>query len=109
MTISIKELSFKTIIGLLEFERTTPQKVIVRAHIDYVYKNKDSFIDYALLVQLIETTMHKEKFELIETSLNELFNLISLKYSSIQRLFIKISKPDILPNCRVSVSKVKIY
>jgi len=107
MTIHIEDLRFKCIIGLLDFERHNPQEVIIDLELDYQYT--DSYINYAHLASLIEETLQEKKFELIETSLNELFNLISLKYSSIQRLFIKISKPDILPNCRVSVSKVKIY
>ncbi len=107
MTIHIEDLHFKCIIGLLDFERHNPQEVIINLELDYTYT--DSYINYADLASLIEQTLQEKKFELIETALNELFNLISSKYSSIQRLFIKISKPDILPNCRVSVSKVKIY
>jgi len=107
MTIHIEELRFKCIIGLLDFERLNPQEVRIDLELDYEYTN--TYINYADIASLIENTLHEKEFELIETALNELFSLLSSKYSSLQRLYIKISKPDILPNCRVSVSKVKIY
>lgn len=107
MTIHIEDLRFKCIIGLLEFERHIPQEVIITLELDYDYTN--TFINYAELAKLIETDLLEKKYELLETALNELFNTISTQYSAIKRLFIKISKPDILPNCRVSVSNVKNY
>lgn len=107
MTIHIEDLRFKCIIGLLEFERHTPQEVIITLELDYDYT--DTFINYAELAELIEVHLQEKKYELLETALNELFDTISMQYSIIKRLFIKISKPDILPNCRVSVSNVKIY
>ena len=107
MTIHIEDLRFKCIIGLLEFERHTPQEVIVTLELDYDYT--DTFINYAELAGLIETHLQEKKYELLETALNELTEIISTQFSLITRLFLKISKPDILPNCRVSVSNVKIY
>jgi dihydroneopterin aldolase len=107
MTIHIEDLRFKCIIGLLEFERHTPQEVIVTLELDYDYT--DAFINYADLAKLIETHLQEKKYELLETALSDLFEIISTQYSLITRLFLKISKPDILPNCRVSVSNVKIY
>ena len=44
MTIHIEDLRFKCIIGLLEFERHTPQEVIVTLELDYDYT--DTFINY---------------------------------------------------------------
>jgi dihydroneopterin aldolase len=107
MTIHIEDLRFKCIIGLLEFERHTPQEVIISLELDYDYT--DTFINYAELAELITTDLQEKKYELLETALNELFQIISTQHPSIKRLFIKISKPDILPDCSVSVSNVKIY
>ena len=107
MTIHIEDLSFECIIGLLDFERITPQKVIVNLELDYAYTNE--FINYADVTQLIKNTLLKNKYELIETALNELFNLLAEAYPLIQKLHIKITKPNILPDCRVSVSNIKIY
>lgn len=107
MTIHIEDLTFKCIIGLLEIERHNPQEVIINLELDYDYT--DTFINYADLASLIESELQEKKYELIETALNELFSLIITTYPSIKHLYIKISKPDILPNCRVSVSNVKNY
>jgi dihydroneopterin aldolase len=107
MTIHIEELSFECIIGLLDFERITPQEVIVNLELEYAYE--DEYINYADVAELIETTLVKNKYELIETALNELFNILSKAYPLIKKLHIKITKPNILPSCRVSVSNIKIF
>lgn len=107
MTIHIEDLRFKCIIGLLEFERHTPQEIIVTLELDYDYT--DTFINYAELAALIEAQLQEKQYELLETALIELFEIISAQYSSVKRLFLKISKPNILPNCKASVSNVKTY
>ena len=104
MIISIKEHTFDTIIGLLDFERITPQKVIVDCDIDYTYQDKDDFINYALVVQLIESTMHKEQFELIETALTVLIHEIKSNFPLAQNISLTVTKPDIIDNCKVSVT-----
>ena len=107
MRIYIEDLRFNCIIGLLESERHNPQEVIVELEVEYDYI--DEFINYADLATLIETQLQEKKYELIETALEELFLRIKKQYPTINELFVKISKPDILPNCRVSVSNVKNY
>ena len=107
MKICIEELRFKCIIGLLEHERHNPQEIIIDLEIDYDYT--DTFINYADIAALVESHLQESKYELLETAINELFTLIPSKFSTIKRLFIKIAKPEILPNCRVSVSNVKNY
>ena len=46
MKIEISDLTFKCIIGILDFERQEKQRVIVNLSFDYEFKN-GSFIDYA--------------------------------------------------------------
>ncbi|MDF1880990.1 dihydroneopterin aldolase [Sulfurimonas sp. MAG313] len=107
MTIEIEDLTFKCIIGLLDFERITPQEVIVNLSIDYNYINE--FINYAQVAQLIKKHLLEKKYELLENALENLFNIISQAFPLIEKLHIKITKPNILPNCRVSVSNIKVY
>lgn len=109
MIIKITQLNFKTIIGLLDHERIEPQTVIIDCLIDYDYVNKDSFINYALLVVLIESTMHKEKFELIETALTVLTNDLKANFPAILNIDITITKPDIIANCEVAVTHRKSF
>ena len=102
MTIHVEDLKFQCIIGILDFERVTPQDVIVNLTIDYKYEN--NFINYADIVQIIKKMMINNQFELIEDAINAInLNLIK-EYKSIKSLNLKITKPSILPDCMVSVS-----
>ena len=101
MTISISALTFNAIIGLLDFERITEQKVVVDCQIEYEYQN--DFIDYAVIATIIEKEIKHEKFELIEEALLHLEKKIHIKFPNISILELKITKPDILNNCTVSV------
>ena len=107
MTIEIKDLEFLTIIGILDFERITPQKVRINCRIDYDYNG--DFLNYALVADKIETTLKVEQFELIEEALLHLKSTLKGEFSLINTLFLKISKPDILTNCEVSLSETFNY
>ncbi len=105
--IVIEDLQFDTIIGILEFERNTPQRVIIDLEIQY--NKKDEFIDYAKVVEFIKEEMKKNKFLLIEDAID--FFIIELKnrYSQIESLKISIKKRDILKDCIVGVESLKKY
>lgn len=102
MTIHVEDLKFQCIIGILDFERVTPQDIVVNLKIKYTYKN--DFINYADIVQIIKKMMKKSKFFLIEDALNSINLKLNKEYNSIKSLKIKITKPSILPDCKVSVS-----
>jgi len=107
MTIEITALEFQTIIGILDFERKTPQRVRIDCRIDYDYDT--AFINYALVASHIQELMQKEQFELIETALLRLKVTLKETFPLIKVLFLKISKPDILDNCEVSLSETTKY
>lgn len=107
MTINIEELTFECIIGLLDFERITPQKIIIDLKIDYSYK-ENIFINYAEVIALLEKEMTLNKYELLETALDELIKKLCLNFTLIERLELKIAKPDIISNAKVSLSKIFI-
>ena len=102
MIIHIEDLKFQCIIGILDFERETPQDVIVNMSINYNYEN--NFINYAEIVQIIKEMMIKSEFLLIEEALDNLNLKLIKEYPSIKSMQIKITKPSILPDCKVSVS-----
>ncbi len=108
MRIHIEELCFETIIGLLEHERTTPQKVIVTCKVDYAY-SQGTFIDYAQAASLIQATMLEGRFVLLEEAIGTLAKRLKVSFPATQRLYLKISKPDILPNARVGMSETFTY
>lgn len=103
MKIEIENLNFKCIIGILPFERVKKQRVILNISFEYEY-SKDYFIDYAEVVKLCKKLIKENKFELLEDAINILEKNLKEKYF-IKNLNIKISKPDILKNCIVSLSK----
>ena len=96
MKIEISDLTFKCIIGILDFERIKKQRVIINISFEYDF-SKDLFIDYSEISNLIKTTMKKEKFLLLEDAILHLENLLNNSYQ-ISNLYIKISKPNILKN-----------
>lgn len=104
MRIEIEDLTFNCIIGILDFERVNEQRVVVNATIDYNY-SKDHFIDYVKIVNIIKENLQKSKFELIEDALLDTKNKIIQEFTNIESLYLKITKPDILKECKVSLSK----
>ncbi len=108
MKLSIRNLTFEAIIGILDFERTAPQPVEIACDITYSYK-PGSFLDYAEAARLLESTVKREKFLLLEDAVEALFLKMREKFPAIETIEITISKPDILPNCRVCVSDFRTY
>lgn len=102
MKVEIKDLSFKCIIGILDFERVKKQKVVVNLSFEYEFK-QDFFIDYSEISSFVEKQMKKKKFLLIEDAIIFLQTKLYKLYK-INNLNITISKPTILKNCIVSVS-----
>ncbi|MEJ2499554.1 MAG: dihydroneopterin aldolase [Campylobacterales bacterium] len=108
MTIEIRSLTFECIIGILDFERVTPQNVVVDAAIDYEY-TEGSFLDYAAVAARIKSEMIEQRFELIEEALLSVSATLKADFPAINALELTISKPDILPDCRVCVTKKSNY
>ncbi|KIM13004.1 MAG: hypothetical protein KU38_02890 [Sulfurovum sp. FS08-3] len=105
MTIRIKQLTFETIIGILEHERHTPQRVVVDVAMEYEY-SKGVFIDYAKVAQEIEELVIKQRFKLLEEAIEAIEILLTHRYSKLLKsLSIEMQKPDILEHCIVSLSK----
>ena len=102
MKIEISDLTFKCIIGILDFERIKKQKVIMNISFEYEF-SKDLFIDYSEISNLVKSTMKQQKFLLLEDAILYIETLLQNNYK-ISYLKIKISKPNILKNCIVSLS-----
>ena len=104
MNIHIEDLSFDVIIGLLDFERDKPQRVIINLEASYDYSD-NKFIDYADMVLLIQNELKEKRYALLENALLGLKDILYTTYPDLKTLSLKISKPDILPECTVSLSK----
>lgn len=102
MKIEISDLTFNCIIGILDFERIKKQKVVLNISFEYDF-SKDLFIDYSEISTLVKSTMKEQKFLLLEDAILYIESLLQNSYK-IHNLKIKISKPNILKNCIVSLS-----
>jgi len=103
MTIHIDALTFDVIIGLLDFERDKPQRVIVDVEAVYNYE-KQNFIDYADMVILIQNELKEKRYELLEDALHGIQNILCTTYPQLTSLYVKIAKPTILSQCSVALS-----
>ena len=104
MRIHIEALTFDVIIGLLDFEREREQRVIVDLEILYDY-SAETFINYADVVTRIKEELQQKKYLLLEEALLGLKTKLHTHYPKIKSLKLKISKPDILPDCNVALSQ----
>lgn len=102
MTIHIEDLAFDTIIGLLDFERERPQRVIVNMKATYHYT--DTFLDYAKIVEMIQANFKTHRYELLEDALLGIKNELFDTYPHIKHLYLKVAKPDIISECTVALS-----
>lgn len=105
MRVHIEDLTFKCIIGILPFERINKQRVIINLSFDYDY-SADYFIDYSEVSKIIKKELKKKKFELLEDTIIHTETLLYKLYK-INNLKLKITKPDILKDCFVSLSNYK--
>ncbi len=103
MTIHIDALQFDVIIGLLDFERERPQRVIIDLEASYDYSNQN-FVNYADIASLIQKELKEKRYELLEESLLGLKNILFTTYPQLKTLKLKIAKPDILAECSVALS-----
>ncbi len=103
MTIHIDDLQFDVIIGLLDFERDRPQRVIIDLEASYAYSNED-FINYADMVFLIQKELKEKRYKLLEEALLGLKERLYTSHPQLKTLKLKIAKPDILKECSVALS-----
>jgi len=101
--IHINNLRFQAIIGILEDERINEQEVIINFKAKY---DKDiEFVDYSHIANLMEEMMVCNKYMLLEDAISDIINSIQKKYNSITKIKLKITKPNILKLCEVSISQ----
>ncbi len=105
--VHIHNLVFKTILGILEFERLKPQKISVNLDLFYTQLPNKAYLDYIKIQELIQKMMQENQYLLIEDALKDLSHALKTRYNEISELHLKISKLEISPNSQVGAS-VKI-
>ncbi|WP_026376298.1 dihydroneopterin aldolase [Aestuariibacter salexigens] len=100
--IFIEGLNVHSLIGVYEFERVAPQKLIVDVvietdlHAASVSDAVADTIDYAAVASLLCEVAEKATFELLEALSKAMIDAMFDQFAGIQRVRLKLSKPDIV-------------
>ena len=104
ISVFVDSLEFDTIIGLLDFERVKTQKI----RISMEFKAYE-FIDYADVCKITQEEFNKQKFYKVEDALEYFSVKFKELYPTLEQLYMKISKINIIPNAKVGAKIVKNY
>ncbi len=99
--IKIESLEIECIIGIEDFERENPQKVVVDLKLSYRYNG--IFLNYCSLRDDLISLFKDREFGLLEDAIIEIIETLKKKYTTIEDGSIEISKPDIFEDCVVSL------
>lgn len=99
--LTVKDLEFETIIGILDFERDKKQKVVLNA--EFLYEFSKEILDYRLLREFLLQAFN-QNFDTLENALIYFKEQIPKKFKDITYFQIKLSKTQIFTDCVVSVS-----
>ena len=104
-TIFISELKVSTHLGVPDWERLTPQTIILDIEIGYDLSKScksDSIadtIDYGAVVSRIRETLTEYSFQLVEALAEHLAQIV-LKEFKAENVKVKVAKPGILPGLK---------
>ena len=97
-------LKFSCIIGILPFERKKKQKIVLK-----LTAKSEDFLDYATLCAWLKNAYKKQKFKLLEQSLEFVSNELKKMHPKLRFLKISVCKPKIIKNAKVGVSLKKSF
>ncbi|MDO5045158.1 dihydroneopterin aldolase [Campylobacter sp.] len=92
----IKDYEFETIIGMLEFERTTRQRV--RLNVEF---GGSEFIDYVEAIEFIKSVYNEHMFQTVENSLEVCSQRLKERFNGLKFLKMEILKTEIVQNALV--------
>jgi len=105
--IVIEDLTFKAILGILEKERNEEQIIVVNLKIEY--EDKNNYVDYAEVSELIQDKITNGKYQLIEDAVDDIERVLKEKFPQMKSLYLSIKKPEILKNALVGVEILRNY
>ncbi|PPC96687.1 MAG: dihydroneopterin aldolase [Methylotenera sp.] len=104
-TIFLSEVKVQTKLGVPEWERMTPQTIILDIEIGYDLSKAcqsddvNDTIDYGAVVNRVRETLQENSFQLVEKLAEHLCQLI-LKEFNVLSVKIKVAKPTVLPGLK---------
>lgn len=103
MIIKIKNFKFTTILGIYDWEETTPREIIINAVIETNFdrarftNNIKDTIDYHELITKIKNLLTSKKFKLIEEMVQQTLDLI-MEDKRVKKCQVEIDKVGIVEN-----------
>ena len=103
--IFLEQVSVKTKLGVPDWERLTPQTVILDIEIGYDCSKSclsdtiEDTIDYGLVVTRIRNTLTENSFKLVEALAEHVCQLILSEFKA-KSVKIKVAKPAIMPGLK---------
>ena len=104
ISVFVENLRFSCVIGLLEFERISPQPIQIDAKFQAA-----EFIDYAAVCEFIKAEFDKNKFAKVEDALVFFQAEFKAKFSTLLYFYMKISKLNAVQNAVVGASIEHFY
>ena len=104
-TIFLSEVKVQTKLGVPEWERMTPQTIILDIEIGYDLSRAcqsddvNDTIDYGAVVNRVRDTLQENSFQLVEKLAEHLCQLILKEFNALN-VKIKVAKPTILPGLK---------
>ena len=104
-TIFLSEVKVQTKLGVPEWERMTPQTIILDIEIGYDLSkacqsdNVNDTIDYGAVVNRVRETLQENSFQLVEKLAEHLCQLILKEFNALS-VKIKVAKPTVLPGLK---------
>jgi 7,8-dihydroneopterin aldolase/epimerase/oxygenase len=104
-TIFLEQVKVQTKLGVPNWERLTPQTIILDIEIGYDLSRAclsdaiEDTIDYGQVVSKIRETLNTHNFKLVEALAEHICQLIIKDFGAL-RVKLKVSKPAILPGLK---------
>lgn len=101
--ISLENLAFEAIVGVLPKERESRQKIVL--NLELTYEKVVEILDYREIRAVILEAFEGGEFFYLEDALDCVIEALVARFGGILRLDLKIAKPEIFSDCVVSVEK----
>lgn len=105
MTIHIKNLEAKTILGVYDNERRAPRTVIINVSIDYDHNlaaasdRMEDALDYEVIEETIVTSLKEQQFRLLEALAEHIANVV-MGFVQIREVTVEVDKPGALKHAQ---------
>lgn len=104
----IVDMEISCIVGILEEERVSPQRLILNAECEVDFEDAESRgvqmtrgVNYAEVAQFLKDKIISQKYGLLEELLKDCGISCLSKFNGIHSMHLKVSKPDILSDATV--------